>query len=135
MFLRDLENGSDLEPSDNYQEEEEDEDDDPEQLAELERHREEIIEEFLELAYQKKHEMVEEVKQECKKNKAAKDVEKKAIQDMQSAMDAKRKQGIKDVKAKLAVIIENEQIGLAEKIARLQDTEQIKAFMSAYFAK
>lgn len=108
MFLRDLENGSDLEPSDNYQEEEEDEDDDPEQLAELERRREEILEEFLELAYQRKHEMVEEVKQDCKKNKVAKEIEKKAILDMQASMDAKRKQGIKDVKAKLAIIVEND---------------------------
>ncbi len=111
------------------------EDDDPEQLAELERRKEEILEEFLELAYQRKHEMVEEVKQECKRNKTPKEQEKKAIQEMQAIMDAKRKQGIKDVKAKLGLIIENDQIGLAEKVARLQDTEQIKQFMLAYFAK
>ena len=54
---------------------------------------------------------------------------------MQASLDAKRKQGIKDVKAKLAYITENEQIGLSEKIARLQDTEQIRAFMVAYFTK
>jgi hypothetical protein len=42
---------------------------------------EEILEEFLEMAYQKKHELVEEIKTDCKKNKTAKDQEKKRIQE------------------------------------------------------
>jgi hypothetical protein len=37
------------------------------------------MEEFYEIAFQKKHEAVEEIKAECKKTKAPKDVEKKKI--------------------------------------------------------
>ena len=40
----------------------EEEDEDPEQLAELEKRKEEILEEFLEIAYQRKHEIIEELK-------------------------------------------------------------------------
>ena len=35
----------------------------------------------MEIAFQKKHEAIEEVKADCKKNKVAKDVEKKRVQD------------------------------------------------------
>ncbi len=77
-ILRDLEdNTSDIEPYD--QGEEDGEDDDPEALQELEKRKEEIMEEFLEIAYQKKHEAIEEVKADCKKNKVPRDVEKKRI--------------------------------------------------------
>jgi hypothetical protein len=73
----------------------------------------------LEIAYQRKHEIIEELKQECKKNKVAKDVEKKNISGMQSSLDLKRKQGIKDVKQKLSLITDNDQISISEKISRL----------------
>jgi hypothetical protein len=120
MFLRNLENGSDIEPSDNYQEDvEEEEDDDPEMLAELERLKEEILEDFLECAYQKKHEAVEEVKAECKRSKVAKDIEKKRVSEIQGAMDAKRKEGMKAVKERLAKVTENADMSLSDKIARL----------------
>ena len=120
MFLRNLEDGSDIEPSDNYQEDVEDEeDDDPEQLAELEHLKEEILEDFLECAYLKKHESVEEVKAECKRSKVAKDVEKKRVGEIQAAMDAKRKEGMKAVKERLAKVTENEDMSLPDKISRL----------------
>ena len=77
---------------------EDEEDDDPEQLAELERLKEEILEDFLECAYLKKHEAVEEVKAECKRSKVAKDVEKKHVGEVQAALDAKRKEGMKPSK-------------------------------------
>ena len=48
-------------------------------------------------------------------------------------MDAKRKDGIKEIKKKIALIVDNDSIPLKVKIERLQDTEQIKAFMLAYF--
>jgi hypothetical protein len=73
----------------------------------------------LEIAYQRKHEIIEELKQECKKNKVAKDVEKKNISGMQASLDLKRKQGIKDVKQKLSLITDNDQISISEKISRL----------------
>ena len=46
--------------------EEDDPEEDPVMLAELEKLQEDLIEEFLELAYTKKHEIGEEVKAECK---------------------------------------------------------------------
>lgn len=134
MFLRNLENDSDIEPSDNYQEDQdEEEDDDPEQLAELERLKEEILEDFLECAYQKKHEIVEEVKAECKRHKLAKDIEKKRVSEAQAAMDFKRKEGIKAVKERLGKVTDNQEISLLDKIAKLQDRDQIRAFIDAWF--
>ena len=50
-------------------------------------------------------------------------------------MDAKRKDGIKEIKKKLALILDNDSIALSEKLSRLQDTEYIRAFMLAYFAE
>jgi Tfp pilus assembly ATPase PilU len=135
MFLRNLENGSDIEPSDNYQEDiDDEEDDDPEMLADLERLKEEILEDFLECAYQKKHEAVEEVKAECKRGKVAKDVEKKRVSEMQGVMDAKRKEGMKAVKERLAKVTDDSEMNLADKIARLQDKDQIRTFIEAWFA-
>ena len=48
-------------------------------------------------------------------------------------MDTKRKDGIKEVKKKLSLIADSDTIPLSVKIERLQDTEQIRAFMFAYF--
>jgi len=50
-----------------------------EALAEIEKKKEEIMEEFYEIAFSKKHEAVEEVKVDCKKNKTPKDQEKKRV--------------------------------------------------------
>lgn len=76
-------------------------DDDPEALKELEQRKEEIIEEFYAIAIQKKHEAIEEVKVDCKKNKTPKDQEKKRIQEVTAVMDKKKKEGILEVKNKL----------------------------------
>ena len=111
----------------------EEEDDDPEMLAEMERLKEEILEDFLEYAYQKKHELVEEVKADCKRSKLAKDLEKKRITETQAAMDAKRKEGMKAVKEKLALMTDNQDMSLADKITRLQDKDQIRTFIEAWF--
>jgi hypothetical protein len=48
-------------------------------------------------------------------------------------MDALRKEGLAEIKRKLALIVDNESIPLRVKLERLQDTEQIKAFMLAHF--
>ena len=45
------------------------------------------MEEFLELAYQKKHDYIEEVKAECKKLKLTKEIEKKKLQEATKLMD------------------------------------------------
>jgi len=73
------------------------------------------------------------VKADCKKNKIPRETEKKRITDMQALMDVKRKDGMKEVKKKLNLILENDEISLTDKIERLQDTEQIRAFILAYF--
>ena len=86
---------------DNVEEDEEDMDDDPEALAELEKRKEEIIDEFLEIAFSKKEDVIEELKKECKRLKLTRDAEKKRILEVESAMDLKRKEGIKEVKKKL----------------------------------
>jgi hypothetical protein len=59
------------------------------------------MEEFLELAYTKKHEAIEEVKADCKKSKTPKDQEKKRIAEVTKLMDDKRKEGLHDIKKKL----------------------------------
>lgn len=107
MILKNLEDGSDIEPDEN-----EDEDDDPEILQELEKRKEDIMEEFLELAYQKKHEALEEVKVECKKTKTPKDQEKKRMAEVKQLMDSKRKEGMFDIKKRFNDIVMNESLSL-----------------------
>ena len=74
------------------------------------------------------------MKAECKKTKAPKEVEKKRLQEVQQQMDALRKEGLAEIKRKLALILDNDTISLRVKLERLQDTEQIKAFMLAHFS-
>lgn len=87
--MKNLDSQSDIEPSDNVFDDEEEmgdeeeDEDDPEALAELEKRKEEILEEFLEIAIQKRYEAVEEVKAECKRDKIAKDLEKKRVLEVQ----------------------------------------------------
>jgi len=113
----------------------EDDDDTAEALQEIEKRKEEIMEEFYEIAFQKKHEYIEEVKTDCKKNKIKKDIEKKRIQEMQAIMDTKRKEGVSEVNKKLNLIILDEEISIQEKVARLQEVDQIRNYMNAYFDK
>ena len=40
------------------------------------------MEEFLDYAYQKKFEAIEEIKADCKKNKLGKEVEKKRVEEV-----------------------------------------------------
>ena len=130
MILKNLDSSEDMLDNPMYDEEE----DDAEALQELEKRKEELIEEFLELAYSKKHEAVEEVKAECKREKVPRDVEKKRVQEAGARMDGKRKGGMNEVRKKLNEIIEGEgQGGVEEKMGRLGDTEQIRAFMMKLF--
>lgn len=73
------------------------------------------------------------MKADCKKNKTPRETEKKMITEIQALMDVKRKDGMKELKKKLNLILENDEISLNDKIERLQDTEQIRAFIFAYF--
>ena len=64
-----------------------DPEEDPEKLAELEQRQEDLIEEFLELAFNKKQEHTEEVKADCKKNNVEKEETKKLVAEAQKKMD------------------------------------------------
>ncbi len=52
---------------------------------------------------------------------------------MQQTMDQKRKEGVNAINQKVNFIIADESIQASEKLARLQDSEQIRQFMVAYF--
>lgn len=72
FFLRDLDDNLDL----NDQDPEDGDGGDQEEadsLQELEKRKEEVLEEFLEQAFAAKHEAVEALKQECKRLKTPKD--------------------------------------------------------------
>lgn len=56
FLLKNLDGSGEIEPSDNVFDEEVDDDEDPEALAELDKRKEEILEEFLELAIQRRYE-------------------------------------------------------------------------------
>jgi hypothetical protein len=55
------------------------EDDDPEQLLEMDKLKEQILEEFLEYAINKKHEIIGQIKSQCKKAKVSREEEKKRV--------------------------------------------------------
>ena len=78
--------------------EDEEGDEDPEMLADLERRQEEIVEQFMEIAFAYKHEVVEALKQSFKGKGVEKDDQKEQIKALQKRMDEKRKQGVKVVK-------------------------------------
>ena len=119
------ENNSDLDPDMVGLEE----DEDPEALKEIEKLKEETLEEFLELAYQRKHDYIEEAKLESKNQKLSKEAEKKKIAEVTAIMDQKRKSGIVDIKKKLNQIIMNNSLSLLVKLSRLYDDE-MKNYMS-----
>ena len=48
-------------------------------------------------------------------------------------MDLKRKDGMTKINKRLNEIIADESLPLAERLNRLQDADQIKAYMSAHF--
>jgi hypothetical protein len=68
MILKNLDSRSDIEPSDNklFDDEDVEEEEEPEALADLEQRKDEIIEEFFNIAIQKKHEALDEVRLDCK---------------------------------------------------------------------
>lgn len=100
-----------------------DEEDETELFQDLDKRKEEILEEFLEYAFAKKHEKIEEVKANCKKNKTPRDQEKKLVQETQHKMDQLRKDGLIDLTKRMNEIISDDEISLNEKIERLQDKE------------
>ena len=77
----------DLDPDEMPSDEEEENYDDPEMLMELEKRQEEILEEFLELAYTTKHEKQEETKIQCKQSKMPKAEEKELIKETNKKLD------------------------------------------------
>eukprot|EP00347_Sterkiella_histriomuscorum_P018999 403343357 len=132
FFLRDLDDNLDLEQDDGQFEDQEE----AESLQELEKRKEEILEEYLEYAFARKHEEVEAIKADCKLKKLPRDQEKKLVTDVQKQMDLKRKDGMNELAKKMHEIIyeDAENMSLQEKMERLQDKEQIQMFIESVFA-
>jgi hypothetical protein len=125
-----------------------DEEEEAEMYHDLEKRKEEIIEEFLEYAFARKHEMVEEAKQESKRAKLTREEERKALSLAQSRADQLRKQGLVALTARMNAILaaddgdcgdggdgDGGQDGgsLARKMERLSDREQIRAYIEKLF--
>lgn len=132
IFLRELDDNLDLGENDEGQYEDDDQEE-AETLQELEKRKEEILEEFLEYAFARKHEAVEAVKAECKRLKTPKDQEKKQVTEVQKDMDQRRKDGMNDLAKQMHAIIYDEEIAMQNKMERLQDKEQIQQFIESVF--
>ena len=50
-------------------------------------------------------------------------------------MDQKRKDGVNEINKLINQIIQDDNSSMSEKLARLQDMEQIRALMNSYFDK
>ena len=85
---------------------EEDEDDDPEILEEMDKRNEEIIEQFMEMSYNCKHDAREAALASAVEGE---DIDSK-LEEINKTMDAKRKKGLKELKKKLNDIITDESI-------------------------
>jgi len=107
--------------------EEEEEKEAQEALKELETRKEEIVEEFLETAVKAKFEAVEEVKAQCRKDKKPKESEKKMVAEAQARCDKVKKEGLQQLTNMINSIISNDEISLEERVARMNDREQISA--------
>ena len=84
----------------------EDQDDDPEILEEMDRRHEEIIEQFMEMSYNCKHDAREAAM--AQEDEGA-ELEAKLL-EINKTMDQKRKQGLKELKKKLNDIISDDSI-------------------------
>lgn len=94
-------------------------------MQELERRKEEVLEEFLELSFAAKHEAVEALKQECKRLKTPKDQEKKQLTELQKQMDSKRKEGMNELAKKMQTVIYDQSIPMMQRVERLNDKDTI----------
>ena len=101
-----------------------DPDEDPEMLAQLEKLQEDLIEEFLEMAYSRKYEYGEEVKAECKKNQVSKEETKKLTTDAGKKMDQLRRKGTKALKEQFLEITDHEEMSLIEKVKYFNDNAE-----------
>ena len=101
-----------------------DPEEDPQMLAELEQRQEDLIEEFLELAFNKKQEHTEEVKADCKKNSVEKEETKKLVAEAQKKMDQLRRKGTKALKEQFQVVTADEEIPLLEKVNHFKENAE-----------
>ena len=99
---------------------EEDQDDDPEVLEEMDRRQEEIIEQFMEMSLNTKHDLSE---------KMADKLEPEDLKALLKEVDIKRKGGLKILKNKLSDIIQDEDLNGDQKLQKLYDDSDITEFM------
>lgn len=101
-----------------------DADEDPELLAELEARQEVIIESFIDIAFEVKADMLEDLKSSYKGNKEiTREEQKENVTRLGKFMDDKRKSGVKMVKARLSAVVDDENFTLAAKVEKLNDEE------------
>jgi hypothetical protein len=104
-------------------EEDEEQDEDPETLEELDRRHEEIIEQFMDLSLNTKHDLREKIMTEFP------DIDPTELKSRLKEVDQKRKDGLKILKNKLADIIQDEELNADQKLQKLYDESEITEFM------
>ena len=82
----------------------EDQDEDPETLEELDRRQEEIVEQFMDLSLNTKHDLREKIMSEHP------EIEPAELKSRLKEVDQKRKDGLKILKNKLSDIIQDEEL-------------------------
>mmetsp|Transcript_38304 Transcript_38304/g.58387 ORF Transcript_38304/g.58387 Transcript_38304/m.58387 type:complete len:153 (-) Transcript_38304:34-492(-) len=116
---------------------EEDMPDDPETLEEMERRRDEIIERFIELSHNKKHEEQERLTLEFQENHPEiEDIDdcdelEDELASVGKAMDKKRKEGLKKLKAKINLIVNDETLHSSVKLQKLYENAEIDDYISS----
>lgn len=118
-LLKNLDSNPDMDRSNSIGEEEEENDE--EHLLELEKRREELLEEFMELALMKKHEAKAEAKAKKTPREEAKRIEKE--------IDEMRKSGIKELKKYITTILEEQEEPRAKLNLWDSRVEEIKSKM------
>lgn len=115
---------------------------DPETLKEMERRTDEIVEQFMELALdmksQKRDEAILVYAQEQGKNLSVDDDDDEFPDELQELlavlkkeMNTKRKAGLKNLKLRLAAIIEADDMQVQQKLQKLYDESELDDYMKS----
>lgn len=120
--------------NDSDQEEDNDCDDNTELIQQLEALSENFQEEYLMGAYQAKAEAVDKLKASFRGSKdVSKDDQKTQIKDLEKAMDKRRRDGAKKLKAKVSEVAGDDDLKLTQKLDQLKEgsetCQQIKNLM------
>ena len=120
----------------------EEQDDDPDVLDEIDRRQEEIIEQFMELSVNIKHELRDKLTEEVEKSMKEDDPDasddeielavNKKLKEMK--LDAKRKDGLKVLKARINEIVTDEELNAVAKLQKLYEEVDVNEFTQEMMA-